>query len=370
MQLVTIQPFFNRALDPQTTPLDANGLPAADYLFDPFYPLKNTLPAIYDGMNAYYPLTNLGYDENSWNKWILNRGYDPQEIQVLKERFLAYQKEHPYDSLIAPSPAAESPSEEKEEKATSKVAAKQSLPPYFSKYHAKLLSPIPQPLQDILCIGMNYCASIKERQQLTNPPKHMLYFGKRSYRLAGHGQVLPNLENTTNLSLFEAELAVILGKPLYRARNLDEANEAIFAYSLFNDFTAPKVCEQFGQAYIGKSLPGFAVLGPWLIPAAEIQTNQPEKDKASIEIHGYKNGILVQKGFTDQMIRSVAEILLEVSQYIILAPGTILATGTPPDLLETNDDNLSPPFKKIGPGDRIDCYSPSIGHLCNQIDEY
>jgi hypothetical protein len=218
-----------------------------------------------------------------------------------------------------------------------------------------LLAPIPQPRQDVLCIGSNYYPAGTPSEK-RHPLDQTMYFSKRTFHLAGPGAVLPHHQDVTASYLYEMELGVVLGKTIYQA-NENEAAAAILGYTVFNDCTSAILCKKFNQVYIGKSLPGFSVMGPYIVTADEFAA-APE-----FTITGKLNNEIRQTGNTVDMIKNTLAILVEVSRYTVLAAGTILSTGTPQPIT-TRENPL-----QVKPGDHICGEISGVGQLDCYIAE-
>ena len=225
---------------------------------------------------------------------------------------------------------------------------------------ATLLAPIPRPRQDILCLGMNYKAHLEEAagynaEAFAKEKPVAVYFSKRvSEAVAPEGFIQSHPGLVERLD-YEAELAVILGKT---ARNVKaaEAGDYIFGYTIVNDVSARDVQTGHKQWYFGKSLDGFAPMGPCIVTADEIPF------PPALAISARVNGETRQSSSTALLINSIAEVLEEVTAGMTLLPGTILATGTPAGV----GMGFDPP-KFLKPGDVVECEIERIGVLRNTV---
>jgi 2-keto-4-pentenoate hydratase/2-oxohepta-3-ene-1,7-dioic acid hydratase in catechol pathway len=123
---------------------------------------------------------------------------------------------------------------------------------------------------------------------------------------------------------WEVELAVVIGK---RASCIsqDEALSHVFGYMICNDVSERFLqIEGTGQWIKGKSAPTFGPLGPWLVTADEVG------DPQNLDMWLDVNGKRCQTGNTKTMIFDVAHLVWYLSQIMILEPGDIITTGTPP----------------------------------------
>jgi 2-keto-4-pentenoate hydratase/2-oxohepta-3-ene-1,7-dioic acid hydratase in catechol pathway len=223
-----------------------------------------------------------------------------------------------------------------------------------------LLSPIPRPRQDVLCLGMNYRDHERESARydasaFTKEQPAAVYFSKRVSEAAAPGAAIESHQALTGRLDYEAELAVILGK---RARNVKatDAEDYIFGYTILNDVSARDLQTARKQWYFGKSLDGFTPMGPCIVTADEVAF------PPALEISSAVNGEPRQRSNTALLIHSIPEVLAELSAGMTLLPGTIIATGTPAGV----GMGFDPP-RFLKPGDTVECAIESIGVLKNTI---
>lgn len=222
-----------------------------------------------------------------------------------------------------------------------------------------LLSPIPRPRQDVICLGMNYRDHAKEAAQYDaeaftkkNPA---VYFSKRVSRAGDPDGVIPRYEGLVERLDYEAELAVILGR---EARNVkaEEAENYIFGYTVLNDVSARDLQTGHKQWYFGKSLDGYTPMGPCIVTADDIPF------PPALDISCTVNGELRQSSNTGLLIHSIGQILEELTAGMTLLPGTIIATGTPAGV----GMGFDPP-KFLSAGDVVECTIEGIGTLKSTI---
>jgi 2-keto-4-pentenoate hydratase/2-oxohepta-3-ene-1,7-dioic acid hydratase in catechol pathway len=112
-----------------------------------------------------------------------------------------------------------------------------------------------------------------------------------------------------------------------RARYLDEsaAMDAVAGYCLANDVSEREFqIERAGQWTKGKGCETFGPLGPWLVTKDQIP------DPQNLDMWLTVNGETRQKGSTRTMIFGVAHLVGYCSQFMVLEPGDVIITGTPP----------------------------------------
>ena len=223
-----------------------------------------------------------------------------------------------------------------------------------------LLAPIPRPRQDVICLGMNYRDHEKEAakydaEAFKKEKPAAVYFSKRVSRAGDPDGDIPRYEGLVERLDYEAELAVILGKP---ARNVkaEEAGDCIFGYTILNDVSARDLQTGHKQWYFGKGLDGFAPMGPCILTADE--TAFPPALDISCTVNGEER----QRSNTALLIHSIGEVVEELSAGMTLLPGTIIATGTPAGV----GMGFDPP-RFLKSGDVVECAVRGIGTLRSTV---
>ena len=182
-------------------------------------------------------------------------------------------------------------------------------------------SPIARPHQ-ILCIGLNYRDHAAETGQAV--PAEPILFTKSPNTLVGPNDDVRIPRGSTKTD-WEVELGVVIGK---RASYLDDeaaANDAIAGYVVVNDVSERAFqIERSGQWSKGKSAETFNPAGPWLVTPDEVP------DVLALGMTLDVNGTRRQNGSTSTMVFSPAFIVHYLSQFLVLEPGDLINTGTPP----------------------------------------
>jgi len=183
----------------------------------------------------------------------------------------------------------------------------------------RLLAPVPDP-EKIICLGLNYRDHAEESGQ--EIPAAPLWFGKFANSLIGSGQdiVLPAAH--PDYVDYEAELAVVIGRTANRVEEADALSYVAGVMPL-NDVSARDLQLQNPLWTSGKAVDTFAPCGPALVTLDEAG------DLGSLALRTRINGKVVQEGNTSNLIFGVAEAVAWLSRTITLAPGDIIATGTP-----------------------------------------
>ncbi len=172
-----------------------------------------------------------------------------------------------------------------------------------------------------IAIGLNYVDHAIESG--LEPPNEPVVFSKAPSCIVGPDDDVVIPKGSTKLD-WEVELGFVIGKrALYISE--DEALSHIFGYMVCNDVSERAFqIEGTGQWIKGKSAPTFGPLGPWLVTADEVE------DPQNLDLWLDVNGTRRQTGNTRTMIFGVAHLVAYLSQVMILEPGDIVITGTPP----------------------------------------
>jgi 2-keto-4-pentenoate hydratase/2-oxohepta-3-ene-1,7-dioic acid hydratase in catechol pathway len=171
----------------------------------------------------------------------------------------------------------------------------------------------------IVCVGLNYKKHAEETGGTA--PKEPVIFSKFNDALspAGGSIVLPPWQRCYD---YEAELVIVMGKEAYHV-STEDALTYVFGYTCGNDLSARDSQFISNQWLIGKTFPGFAPCGPYVVTSDSFN---PDLSHAVVL---KRNGIIVQSGNTNDMIFSCAEIVSYASRFCRLNPGDLIFTGTP-----------------------------------------
>lgn len=182
-------------------------------------------------------------------------------------------------------------------------------------------APIARPHQ-ILCIGLNYSDHAAETGQAV--PAEPILFTKSPNTLIGpYDQVrLPRGGDKTD---WEVELGIVIGQRTSYLDSPADAAAAIAGFTLVNDVSERAFqMERGGQWSKGKSAETFNPAGPWLVTPDDIP------DVLDIRLTVEVNGQRRQDGSTRTMIFDPYFIVHYLSQFMVLEPGDLINTGTPP----------------------------------------
>jgi 2-keto-4-pentenoate hydratase/2-oxohepta-3-ene-1,7-dioic acid hydratase in catechol pathway len=221
----------------------------------------------------------------------------------------------------------------------------------------EFLAPIPRPLKNIVCLGLNYADHVTEgnaRREKPRPlPEHPIFFTKTPTAVTGPFSdiIYPKV---TELLDYEVELAIVIGKG---GRYIDKKKvyEHIAGYTAFNDISARDLQRRHGQWFRGKSLDSFAPMGPYLVDHEDI--GNPQNLDVWLKVNGEKR----QSSNTSNMIFDIKTIVSTLSAGITLEPGDIIATGTPSGV------GSSHPLGLLKVGDIVETGIEKIGVMRNKV---
>ena len=214
-----------------------------------------------------------------------------------------------------------------------------------------LLPVIPQP-NKILCVGLNYESHRKETGRAE--AAHPAVFTRFADTLIAHGQPIIRPKVSTNLD-YEGELALVIGKAgryIVKERALDH----VAGFSCFNDASIRDWQGHNIQFTPGKNFPNTGAFGPYLVTPDEVGELERQHVVTCL------NGHVVQDQPISEMIWPVAELIAYISGFTPLAPGDVIATGTPGGV----GAKRTPPLW-MKAGDKVEVSIGTVGTLVNGI---
>jgi len=202
-------------------------------------------------------------------------------------------------------------------------------------------------VRNFIAIGLNYADHAAETGAAI--PAEPIVFNKAPSCIVGPNDdvIIPRQSHKTD---WEVELAIVIGeKASYVAAN--EALDYVAGYCICNDVSEREYqLERGGTWTKGKGCPTFGPLGPWLVTKDEI----PDPQNLSMWLD--VNGERMQTGSTKTMIFNVAQIVSYLSHFMILEPGDVITTGTPPGVGMA----MKPP-RYLKPGDVVSLGIEGLG---------
>jgi len=179
------------------------------------------------------------------------------------------------------------------------------------------------PLGKVVCVGRNYAEHARE---LNNPvPSEPLLFIKP-------GSCVVPLDDSFSIPAergtvhYEAEIAVLIGKPLSKTPDAEEVLDAISGFAPALDLTLREVQDQLkAKGYpweVAKSFDGACVLAPF-VPGDALT------DLTDIGIRLSLNGVVRQDGNSRDMLNPILPLIQHICGQFSLQAGDVVLTGTP-----------------------------------------
>jgi 2-keto-4-pentenoate hydratase/2-oxohepta-3-ene-1,7-dioic acid hydratase in catechol pathway len=178
----------------------------------------------------------------------------------------------------------------------------------------------------IVCIGRNYAAHAEERNE--DLPDRPLLFLKPPNAVAGHGDTvtLPAGRYIEH----ESELAVVIGEQCRHVEE-SEAEDIVAGYTCFDDLSNRDDQDEEQNWVRGKAFDNAAPMGPVLATPDEV----PDDARIQLRVDGETR----QDSTLEHLIFSIPELIAEITQYMTLEPGDVIATGTPEGVGPLEDGN-------------------------------
>ena len=231
---------------------------------------------------------------------------------------------------------------------TVRAAIERLLPGAPSKpvEEVRFLSPVANPGK-ILGVPVNYADHVAEAQadQATFTDRYKGGIREQGLFLKAASSLVGPAEGVTlrfpeRLSHHEMELGVVIGKTAANVP-VEEAMSYVAGYAIALDMTVRGPEDRS----LRKSVDSYAVLGPWLVTADDIDNAQ------KLDISLRVNGELRQQASTAEMIIGIAEQIAWASSYYTLHPGDIIMSGTCAGV------------GQVLPGDVMDCDIEAVGSM-------
>lgn len=206
---------------------------------------------------------------------------------------------------------------------------------------------LPPPHAIIYGLALNFADHARELN-FAELPEEPIPFIKNPSSVVGHLAPVVRPAGVKYMH-YEGELGVVIGRAARRVSR-ERAMDYVSGYTICNDFTVRDFVGNFYRPPIkAKGFDTFGPVGPWIVDAADI-ANPHE-----LSIQTRVNGELRQDGNTRDLIFGIPELIEWFSQFMTLAPGAIISTGTPHGLSD------------VKPGDTVEVRIEGIGSLVNPI---
>ena len=217
----------------------------------------------------------------------------------------------------------------------------------------RLHAPIADPGK-FICIGLNYKDHAAETG---NPaPKEPPIFPKWNNAILDPGEPILRPRGEKKLD-WEVELGVVIGKTA-RYVTRERALDYVYGYTIINDASAREFQFLTTQWSAGKIPDTLAPVGPYIADRAEIP------DPHMLDLKTWVNGTLMQNGNTSNFIFDVRYLVSYLSGIMTLAPGDLIATGTPAGV----GFSRKPPVT-LQPGDTVRLQITGLGVLENPVKD-
>lgn len=200
-------------------------------------------------------------------------------------------------------------------------------------------------------IALNYQGLLESRLQEFNeppyqkPPLKPVLFIKTPNTRSTDGQAV-TVPTGERLQPGPA-LGVVISKT---ASRVDEKNALahVAGYVIINEFSLPED-SYYRPAVKAKCRDGFCALGTDVIPVSEVS------DVNSLVLKLQVNGEVRQENTTANFVRSIPQLIAELSEFMTLHEGDVLITGTPEGRVD------------VQPGDVVVVEISGLGRLTNHI---
>lgn len=201
-------------------------------------------------------------------------------------------------------------------------------------------------------VALNYKGLLEQRlaefEQVPyqKPPVKPVLFIKTPNTRNGHGQPVVYPKGVERLQAGPA-LGVVIGKRATRV-SAEQALDHVAGFTIVNEFSLPEE-SYYRPAVKAKCRDGFCVIGPELVPVTQIA------DPHALDIRLFINGEVRQQNSTANLVRGIAQLIAEITEFMTLHEGDVLITGTPEGRVD------------VQPGDQVEIEITGLGRLANPI---
>jgi len=195
----------------------------------------------------------------------------------------------------------------------------------------------------VVCVGRNYVDHAAEMDN--DVPDRPMLFLKGPNAVAGHGDRVRTPAGREHID-HEAELGVVIGED---CRNVDreDAMGVVAGFTCVNDLSN-RTDQRREQNWVrGKAFDGAAPTGPVVATPAEV----PAEAAVRCRVNGERR----QSGHRGQMVFDVPDLIAEITRYLTLAEGDVIATGTPEGV------------GRVADGDEVEVEIEGVGTLRHTV---
>lgn len=218
----------------------------------------------------------------------------------------------------------------------------------------RLAPPVPRPGK-LICVGRNYKGMYKDGEPYDPFPRCWL---AAQSSIIAHEEPIVRPRNTTELD-YEVELAIVIGR---RGKGIhrEDALDYVAGYTVANDLMDVTLLRRENKTRtrcLQKSLDTFSPIGPWIVTKDEIDNPN------TLDLELRVNGDVRQSSNTRDLVCDVQAAVAYLSQ-MMLEPGDIISTGTPPGVAHMQPD---PESCYLRPGDIVEAIVEGVGTLRNPV---
>ena len=189
----------------------------------------------------------------------------------------------------------------------------------------------------IIAVGRNFADHAAEHD--ADVPDRPMLFIKPPNTVASHNSTVTLLPDKERID-YEAELGVVIGEQC-RSVSEDGAMDVVAGFTCLNDISNRDDQRQEQNWVRGKAFDNSCPIGPL------VATPEHVPEDASIELR--LNGEVKQSANREDMVFSVPELISEITEYMTLVPGDVIATGTPEGVGPlTNGDDVAIEIEGVG----------------------
>jgi 5-carboxymethyl-2-hydroxymuconate isomerase len=230
----------------------------------------------------------------------------------------------------------------------------EKLPSDFALDDVSYLPPVAHP-EKIFCIGVNYLNRNAEYRDASEAPTHPSIFMRTAASLVGHGQAILRPPESLELD-YEGEIAIVIGRAGRRIAR-EAATSHIAGLTCMNEGTI-RDWVRHGKFNVtqGKNFAASGAVGPWLVTADEFSGYD------DLRVTTRVNGEVRQNDTTASLAFPFDYLISYISTFTTLAPGDIIATGTP-----TGAGARFDPPRYLVPGDVVEVEVAGVGTLRNAV---
>ncbi|WP_433339927.1 fumarylacetoacetate hydrolase family protein [Streptomyces sp. CA-253872] len=212
---------------------------------------------------------------------------------------------------------------------------------------------VPRPSK-VVCVGLNYRDHIQEMGR--ELPEHPTLFAKFADSLVGANDAVVRPAETEKFD-WEAELALVVGAPVRRARGAD-AEAAIAGFTVLNDITCRDWQFRTREWLQGKTWDSTTPVGPYLVTPDELPGGVRPKLGLSLSV----DGETMQSDSTGDLLFDPVALVEYVSTVVRLNPGDLIATGTPGGV-----GHARTPARFLSGGETVVTEIEGLGRLENRV---